>query len=1120
MTMREGGAYHYASDTDAMRRNAVFDEDFLHFEYTFENFFHPFVADLIKELNQDSIRGMLDPNSLQKLHKTHTPDDYRNPGGGDDAKPTLLDMEIDLSIGGPYANYNWELLYHIPVMIAVHLSSNQRFAEAQKWFHYVFDPTCTDISVHAPQRFWKFLAFRDVSAGNGEAPPYSDIQNINTLLTLLSTSDEAIKNPTQLKEKHAVLQGYAAMLNNPFQPHAIARTRPGAYQWYVVMKYLDNLISWGDSLFLQNTIETINEATLCYVLAANILGPRPQGLPQRGVVKAKNYLQLKKAGLDPMGNAMVELEGQFPFNLAPGAGQGNGASDQSGALFGIGRTLYFCIPANQTLLAYWDTVADRLFKIRNSENIQGVVQQLPLFDPPLDPGMLVKAAAAGIDIGSVVSGLNQPLGPVRCPLLIQKALELAGEVRSLGSALLASLEKGDAEQLALRRQGHEIELQKKIQDVRFLQWRVAQESTKSLLTSRATALERLHYYQHLLGLAADQNAADVLTLEQSTNSDSPPKLTEENFDHTYDSLVRQYDKTLTLQNIPDLKLVGDSSPGPLSGFSGNGNIYLTHNEDAELNVHLPLARDLTLLSSAIHALAAPLTIVPDAKVNLHFWGLGGTVDLKVGTALVNAAKLAGDLVGIGASWERDQASMASRYASYERRANDWLLQYNLAAHELMQIGRQILTSLIAEQIAYHDYQNVKTQVRQAQDIQAFLETKFTNAAFYSWQTSEITGLYYQYYRFACDIARKAEQTMKRELMRPELDATQFIRFNYWDTGHKGLLSGEALVLDLKRMEMAYHDHNKRELELTRHVSLRQLDPIALLALKMTGSCTVTVPEWLYDLDCPGLYMRRIKSVAVSVPCVVGPYTSINCTLSLQRSTLRVSPLLRDGTYARDTSGEDNRFVDYFGAADAIVTSSGQNDSGMFETNLRDERFLPFEGAGAESTWKLVLPNPKDYPAFDYDTIADVILHIRYTARQGVEPTKVREALDEIFKQVTQSNLALLFSLPHDFSTEWSAFVSGTGDFTATIRKDFFPYFVQSKLAQGKKISISGLELYEGLTMNRRAVPTPKTPVELSKDSSQFSLSAGADDKVLTRKKDAQVFLIIRYSLVDGGKKEP
>ena len=101
------------------------------------------------------------------------------------------------------------------------------------------------------------------------------------------------------------------------------------------------------------------------------------------------------------------------------------------------------------MLGYWDTVADRLFKIRHCMNIAGVVRPLALFDPPIDPGMLVKAAAAGIDIGSIVNGLNQPIGPVRCLILIQKALELCGEVRGLGSALLSALEKGDGEHLAL-----------------------------------------------------------------------------------------------------------------------------------------------------------------------------------------------------------------------------------------------------------------------------------------------------------------------------------------------------------------------------------------------------------------------------------------------------------------------------------------------------------------------------------------------------------------------------------------------------------------------------------------------------------------------------------------------
>ena len=57
---------------------------------------------------------------------------------------------------------------------------------------------------------------------------------------------------------------------------------------------------------------------------------------------------------------------------------------------------------NDNLLRYWDIVQDRLFKIRHCMNIEGVVRQLPLFEPPIDPALLVKVAAAGIDLSSVL----------------------------------------------------------------------------------------------------------------------------------------------------------------------------------------------------------------------------------------------------------------------------------------------------------------------------------------------------------------------------------------------------------------------------------------------------------------------------------------------------------------------------------------------------------------------------------------------------------------------------------------------------------------------------------------------------------------------------------------------
>ncbi len=59
------------------------------------------------------------------------------------------------------------------------------------------------------------------------------------------------------------------------------------------------------------------------------------------------------------------------------------------------------------------------------------------------------------------------------------------------------------------------------------------------------------------------------------------------------------------------------------------------------------------------------------------------------------------------------------------------------------------------------------------------------------------------------------------------------------------------------MDVAYLDQNKREYEVTKHISLKAIDPISLVTLKETGECLVNLPEALFDLDYAGHYMRRI-----------------------------------------------------------------------------------------------------------------------------------------------------------------------------------------------------------------------------------------------------------------------
>jgi hypothetical protein len=313
------------------------------------------------------------------------------------------------------------------------------------------------------------------------------------------------------------------------------------------------------------------------------------------------------------------------------------------------------------------------------------------------------------------------------------------------------------------------------------------------------------------------------------------------------------------------------------------------------------------------------------------------------------------------------------------------------------------------------------------------------------------------------------------------------------------------------MQAAYLEQNKREFELTRHISLRQLDPLALLSLKATGACEVTIPEWFYDLDNLGHYMRRIKYASLSIPSVTGPYTSVNCTLTLLNSSVRKSALLKDGQYARQGM-DDDRFLNYPDMIQSIVTSSGNNDSGLFETNLRDERFLPFESAGAGSTWRLELP--ATFRQFDYNTIPDVILHIRYTARTG--GAALGEAalahLQNLVAAAGASGLTLLSSLKHDAPNEWHLFVNGNEDFVATVKRDYFPYFTVGQQINIEHLQVCAIQEGQVLTVVPAGINLAAMTGALNGDG-MFVFSLRPDENVLVRDPQASIFIVYEYTLV-------
>jgi hypothetical protein len=97
--------------------------------------------------------------------------------------------------------------------------------------------------------------------------------------------------------------------------------------------------------------------------------------------------------------------------------------------------------------------------------------------------------------------------------------------------------------------------------------------------------------------------------------------------------------------------------------------------------------------------------------------------------------------------------------------------------------------------------------------------------------------------------------------------------------------------------------------------------------------------------------------------------------------------------------------------------------------------------------------PQAFQQFDYNTISDVILQIRYTARpsggllkqQAV--TELQNALNAIALDENQKRLARLVSLHHEYPSEWYRFLHPAGatdtqSLTIALTPERFPFLSQ------------------------------------------------------------------------------
>jgi hypothetical protein len=395
--------------------------------------------------------------------------------------------------------------------------------------------------------------------------------------------------------------------------------------------------------------------------------------------------------------------------------------------------------------------------------------------------------------------------------------------------------------------------------------------------------------------------------------------------------------------------------------------------------------------------------------------VAGLLDL-----IADSLTLSADIVGI--------------QAGYQRRTEEWKLEKQMATTEKDLIDRQIEGAQFQIDITQRELSLHQKTLTLQKEVGEFYRQKFTNRELYNWMKNKLSDLYFRAYQMAFDTAKLAERAFQFEFGTSE----GHITFGHWDNRRQGLLAGEALLLDIQRLEKSALAQDSRYLEIEKTISLAGLDPLAFLQLKETGHCQFSLTELLFDRDYPGHYFRIIKSVSISIPAEAGlyqpgkmnlaasgrrmalapgAYQSVKATLTQTGHKTLLAPDINGVQYLMGESSDMPGTIRAdWRANQQIAISTGVLDSGLFELNFNDDRYLPFEGTGAVSNWHLEIPKATN--PIDFNTLTDVIIQLRYMCKIGGGKFKQDIMKLETFRAYRGVRL---FSLAHEFSAQWKNF---------------------------------------------------------------------------------------------------
>ena len=563
-------------------------------------------------------------------------------------------------------------------------------------------------------------------------------------------------------------------------------------------------------------------------------------------------------------------------------------------------------------MAFWDTVADRLYKIRNSLNIEGVKRTLALFAPPIDPGMLVRARAAGLSISDILADSGAALPHYRFKVLVAKALEIARDLRNMQESLLQALKDKDSEALAQLRLQHRIAAKKLSQNIFDIQMKELETEASSLeIEKEKKAKAQEHHKSKIEKLKTDFENGYAKTMQKV--ADLREKV---------ESAKRI---ASTLYSMPDL-----DAGGIVNAFGG---------------------------------------------IDFHVASYGGR---KLGEAAITMAESY-----LSKALEREAAALQQKAKGEEKKeSEEEAFEESVATDEIDQTEKSIIVNTIRQEQNEKEQELFEKELERDEEEYEFLCDKFTSKDLHEWLVKQLTKLSKTMCKLTTKVAKMAEKCYHFEIGDVEMgNAKSFIGNSYWDGAYSGLLSADRLIADLHAMEVAYLENDKNELEITRDVDLKEIvvdkgdnqKTTVFNELIDSFNSDTTRDKKFFSTD---FYLsRELFSKEFSQPHIFERIRNVQ----LQVVSTSEEQLSAELNMDRNVLYTPNGVIENRIGVQTSATNSANSDCSKYNFDFRSDKFSPFEGAGIESHWQLIISASKN---FVKESITKVILHISYTARNG------------------------------------------------------------------------------------------------------------------------------------------